>query len=58
MHQIMPAEHNYLRNMMVQNSLLLFFHTPSQKHKESGAPQNRKLIEFTMPSPNRIIIYR
>ena len=55
MHQMMPPEHNYLRNMMIQNSLLPFFHIPSQKHKENGAPQNRKFMEFTMPSLMELI---
>ena len=31
-YQMTPSKHNYLRNMMVQNSLLPFFHIPSQKH--------------------------
>ena len=38
------AEHNCLRNMMVQNSILPSFHVPFWKHKENGAPQNKKLI--------------
>ena len=33
-----------------------FFHIHFWKHKENGAPKKRKLIEFTMQSPNRIII--
>ena len=28
------------------------------KHKENGAPQNKKLMEFILPLPNRIIISR
>ena len=56
MHQIMLVEKSYPRNMMVQNSLLPFFHIPFQKHKENGPPQNRKLMEFTMQSPNGTII--
>ena len=34
MHQMMLMEHSYPRNMMVQNSLLPFFHMPFQKHKK------------------------
>ena len=48
---MMLAEHSYPRNMMVQNSQLPFFHIYFWKHKENGAPQNRKLIEFTTQSP-------
>ena len=33
MHQMMPAVHSYPRNMMVQNSLFLFFCIPFWKHK-------------------------
>ena len=51
MHQMMLDEHSYPRNMMVQNFQLPFFHTHFQKHKENEAPQNRKLMEFTMQSP-------
>ena len=28
------------------------------KHKENGASQNKKLMQFIMPLPNEIIIYR
>ena len=58
MHQLMLAEHSYPKNMMVQNSLLPFFCIPFWKHKENGAPQNKKLMEFTMQLPNGIIISR
>ena len=37
MHWMKPAECTYPRNMMVQNSQLLFFHTRFQKLKENGA---------------------
>ena len=42
---MMLAEHSYPRNMMVQNSQLLFFHILFWKHNENGAPQNRKFME-------------
>ena len=58
MHQMMPAEYSYPRNMMVQNSLLPFFHIPYWKCKENGAPQNKKLMESIMPLPNGAIIFR
>ena len=58
MHQMMPVEHSYPRYMMVLNSLLPSFHIPFQKYKENEAPLNRKLTEFIMPLPNRVIISR
>ena len=44
--------------MMVQNSLLPFFPIPFWKHKENGAPWNKKLMEYTIQLPNGIIISR
>ena len=38
--------------------LLPFFPIPFWKHKENGAPQNKKLTEFTMQSPSGISISR
>ena len=58
MHQMMLAECSYPKNMMVQSSLLPFFHLPFWKHKENGAPWSKKLMEFIMPLPNVIIISR
>ena len=55
---MMLVECSYPKNMMVQNSLLPFFHIPFQRHKENGAPQNKKLMEFIMPLPNGIVICR
>ena len=55
---MMLEEHSYPKNMMVQSSLLPFFCIPFWKHKENRAQQNKKLMEFTMPLPNGIIISR
>ena len=46
------AEHSYPKNMMAWDSLLPFFCIPFWKHKENGAPQNKKHMEFIMPSLN------
>ena len=56
MHQMMPAEHSYPRNMMAQNFQLPIFCTLFQKHKENEAQLNRKLMEFIMALQNGIII--
>ena len=56
MHQMMPVECSYPRNMIVLNSLLPFSHIPFWKYKENGAPLNRKLTEFIIPSPKGIVI--
>ena len=52
MHQMMPVEHSYPRNTMVQNFLLLFFCTHFWKHRENGAQLNKKLMESITPLPN------
>ena len=43
-------------NTVKLNSLLPFSHIPFWKHRENGAPLNRKLTEFIMPLPNGIIV--
>ena len=37
---------------------LHFFCIPFQKHRDNGAPQSKKPMEFAMPLPSRIIISR
>ena len=53
---MMSVEHNYPRNMT--EFPMAFLSDTFWTHKESGAPQSKKPLEYTMQLPNGTTIFK